>query len=43
MRNLKEVILYDTYKEYCDDRRRIGLGVIPESLFNALKKDSLNG
>ena len=43
MRNLKEAIEYETYEEYCAPRRALGLGVIPESLFNALKEDAANG
>ena len=45
MGKLKEVVLYDTYEEYCADRREVGLSVIPESLFNALKEqeEEING
>jgi len=39
MINLKEAVEYDTYAEYCASRREVGLSVIPESLFNALKED----
>lgn len=38
--DLKEAIDYPTYKEYCDSRRAFGLGVIPESLYEALKEDA---
>lgn len=39
MSYLKEAVEYDTYAEYCASRREVGLSVIPESLFNALKED----
>jgi hypothetical protein len=39
MGHLKEAIYYNTYEEYCAPRRALGLGVIPESLFNALKDE----
>jgi len=39
--HLKEAVEYETYNEYCAPRFKIGLGVIPESLFNALKKESV--
>lgn len=32
---------YSTYKEYCASRFAVGLGVIPESLYNALKANPL--
>lgn len=38
MSDLKEAVEYATYKEYCAPRREIGLGVMPESLFDAIKK-----
>jgi len=38
MGHLKEAIEYATYEEYCAPRRELGLGVIPESLFNAIKE-----
>ena len=37
-RNLKAAVEYATYEEYCAPRRALGLGVIPESLFNAIKE-----
>ena len=37
MGHLKEAIEYETYEEYCAPRREIGLGVIPKSLFDAIK------
>ncbi len=39
MNNLKEVIYYETYEDYCAPRREIGLGVIPKELFDAIKED----
>lgn len=36
MGKLKEAVEYETYAEYCAPRRELGLGVIPESLYNAL-------
>ena len=39
MSHLKEAVEYATYAEYCAPRRELGLGVIPESLFNAIKED----
>lgn len=35
---LKEAVEYETYEDYCAPRRTVGLGVIPESLFDALKQ-----
>jgi len=32
---------YATYEDYCKSRRQIGLGVIPLSLFKALKANPL--
>lgn len=37
MKKLKEAVEYATYEEYCAPRREIGLSVIPQDLFNALK------
>jgi hypothetical protein len=42
MGHLKEAVEYETYEEYCAPRREIGLGVIPESLFDALKEEEEN-
>ena len=42
MSHLKEAVAYETYAEYCAPRREIGLGVIPERLFDALKKQEKN-
>lgn len=39
--HLKEAVEYESYSEYCAPRFEIGLGVMPESLFNALKKESV--
>lgn len=39
--NLNCAEKYSTYKEYCDSRFSEGLGVIPESLYNALKANPL--
>ena len=41
MGHLKEAVEYKSYSEYCAPRFEIGLGVMPESLFNALKKESV--
>ena len=38
MSNLKAAVAYNTYEDYCAPRREIGLGVIPQSLYVALKK-----
>jgi hypothetical protein len=38
MSNLQEAVAYNTYEDYCAPRHEIGLGVIPQSLYNALKK-----
>lgn len=38
MSNLKEAVEYATYEDYCAPRRALGLGVIPRSLFDALKE-----
>ena len=35
--NLKNCDEYETYADYCQSRRDVGLGVVPESLFNTLK------
>ena len=32
---------YATYEDYCKPRRKLGLGVIPESLFKALKANPI--
>ena len=37
MEKLKAAVEYTTYEEYCAPRRAIGLSVIPQNLFNALK------
>ena len=42
MSHLKEAVAYETYAEYCAPRREIGLGVIPETLFDALKEQEKN-
>lgn len=42
MSHLKEAIEYATYEEYCAPRRALGLGVIPESLYNALIEQEKN-
>ena len=42
MNNLMEAVAYETYADYCAPRREIGLGVIPESLFEALKEQEMN-
>ena len=33
---LKEAVEYETYEQYCASRRDVGLGVVPEPLFNTL-------
>lgn len=38
MSHLKEAVAYETYADYCQPRREIGLGCMPESLFVALKE-----
>ena len=38
---LKEAVEYETYEDYCAPRRTVGLGVIPKSLFDALKEDAM--
>ncbi len=42
MADLKEATEYATYEEYCAPRRALRLGVIPESLYNALIKQEKN-
>lgn len=42
MGHLKEAVEYETYEEYCAPRCETGLGVIPESLFDALKEEEEN-
>ena len=39
MNNLREVIYYETYEDYCAPRREIGLGVIPKELFDAIEEE----
>lgn len=36
---LKEAVDYDSYAEYCASRREVGLSVIPQNLFNELKRE----
>lgn len=36
-----EAVKYETYADYCAPRRELGLGVIPESLFNGLKEQEM--
>lgn len=38
MSELKAAVEYATYEDYCAPRRVLGLGVIPRSLFDALKE-----
>ena len=39
--NLKQCEEYNTYADYCKSRFNVGLGVVPESLFNALKANPI--
>ena len=41
MSHLKPAEEYATYEDYCAPRRELGLGVIPLSLFKALKANPL--
>ena len=37
MENLKAACEYETYEDYCASRREVGLYVIPEALYDAIK------
>lgn len=41
MGHLKAAEEYATYEDYCKPRRELGLGVIPLSLFKALKANPI--
>lgn len=42
MSDLKPANEYSTYEAYCAPRRQVGLGVMPESLYNAILEEEQN-